>query len=613
MLLLRSPARSALPLMAVGICAMGIAGCSTSLKSAKVEQFDQISTGQVYYLPRVEFQVTVTRELTVCSVHFDPEPAAAVQWFAQQLDRVKLEEDDARKLRLLQQVLADPALAAGTQTAIAVAMALPPAGVQALVARGPGGTPKADDALILSYAGLVGGVPPPRLAVKIEASMVAQASPTSLPDTQHAYSLDYALMSSGLKSTDYTVEAYPSGVLKSVNVTIEDQTGQAIQSVLGGVAKLAAAAGGFPFPVAVQQAATVVPLQTYEAWKEEQLDRQNPCKPAIRLRLHERKTIEAATQTFAQRLLGARRKLEKLEHAEAKAASDSAQAKAALEEFDAKDPKRAGAEVAARKAEQDAKLAAKASKDAKAELTMLENEAEKAIAPLVALRKALSLSRTITVRPALNQPAQPIGGEEEALSAWLLPPAATEPPDGPRAAARSALYAEAAVYAPHVSTNGVDGPSPTGIFYRQPLKSILLVCKTEKCVNAGGLQTAHPDNIILNTPYDIPQLGALAVLPLSNGPFQNNALAASFSESGALTKVTYKSNAAMAKAAEVFESSADTVLKYKEAKRSEEKTKLETALAETEARKKLVEMQLALEKAQADLNDFRASNTKNAE
>ncbi|MEG0885536.1 MAG: hypothetical protein RSH52_30265, partial [Janthinobacterium sp.] len=99
---------------------------------------------------------------------------------------------------------------------------------------------------------------------------------------------------------------------------------------------------------------------------------------------------------------------------------------------------------------------------------------------------------------------------------------------------------------------------------------------------------------------------------LKNETFQNNTLGASFAETGTLTKVIYKSNAAAVKAAAVFESSADTVLKFTDAKRLQESTKLDANTAELESRKKLIDAQLSVEKAQADLDNFRESQKKDA-
>jgi len=92
---------------------------------------------------------------------------------------------------------------------------------------------------------------------------------------------------------------------------------------------------------------------------------------------------------------------------------------------------------------------------------------------------------------------------------------------------------------------------------------------------------------------------------LKNGPFQNNTISASFAENGTLTKVAYKSNAALAKAAEVFDASADSIMKFREAKRNQEASKLETSASELAAKKKLVDAQLDLEKSQAALDSFR--------
>ena len=55
----------------------------------------------------------------------------------------------------------------------------------------------------------------------------------------------------------------------------------------------------------------------------------------------------------------------------------------------------------------------------------------------------------------------------------------------------------------------------------------------------------------------------------------------------------------------MFESSADSIVKFSEAKRNKGTNNLEASASEVNARKKLIEAQLALEKSQAELDKFR--------
>jgi hypothetical protein len=134
----------------------------------------------------------------------------------------------------------------------------------------------------------------------------------------------------------------------------------------------------------------------------------------------------------------------------------------------------------------------------------------------------------------------------------------------------------------------------------------LFVCKEVGCLDAAGLPSASPAHRLMASPVDVPQMGLLATLPLVNGPFQNNTLGAAFAENGALLELSYKSNAAVAKAAAVFDASADSLLKFSEAKRKQESEKLKVSKAEIDARTGLINSQLALEQAQANLDKFRA-------
>jgi len=86
------------------------AGCSTSLTSTKVNNFNSFSKGQVYYLPRAEYQVTVSRELKKCTVAFDSDADAALSWLEDQFSASKSQDTDMQQLEFIKSILTDPIL-----------------------------------------------------------------------------------------------------------------------------------------------------------------------------------------------------------------------------------------------------------------------------------------------------------------------------------------------------------------------------------------------------------------------------------------------------------------------------------------------------------------------
>ena len=140
------------------------------------------------------------------------------------------------------------------------------------------------------------------------------------------------------------------------------------------------------------------------------------------------------------------------------------------------------------------------------------------------------------------------------------------------------------------------------------MRTLLFVCKETSCLDDAGKLQARQKDILLSSAFDVPQLGVLAALPLKNTAFQNNTLTASFAETGALTKLSYVTNASAAAAADTFTKSADIYLQYKDAKRTAEKSKLDQAKAEVDANTALLKSQLEEEKAKADLANFLKGN-----
>mgnify|MGYP003600269479 CR=1 FL=1 len=607
-----------------GIVALagGLSACTTTLTSSHVASYDKSVKGQVYFLPRAEYQVQVSRELRTCNLVYQDDVLAALAWLKAQLVSAGGADTGEDALKLVDAVLADPIMKrADVRQAIDRFLDANGKSWRSSVIKQDqtaAGTKRRPIIQLMRTVNddvrntLVQRISTANLQrlFKFEVEITAQATPSFVPDASRTYTLDYSAMSQGIKATDYVVEMYPGGRLKSVNVTVDDQTGQAIGSVVSGIAKIAAAAGGFPLSLA--QAGQAVPFQSFKDWLAAQDDVNPPCKPDVRWRLYQRAVLEAQSEENSESALGLEKQANKLNAEQVEAIAAVEKAKVALKDLSDNDPGRAKAKAAVTKAEGDQKLAAAAVAAKKKEITELSQGTEKVDKRLAVIKKGLTVTTTTTFRPTATNVTLSLTGGTEAIQAWLDTSYVDcrgrdncTVPD--KTALVAVVSAEAAIYAPSVkvepNSQVTDAPD-SGVFYRQPLSGSLMVCKGRPCLTDGAI-SATAEAIVLSTPVEVPQLGALAVLPLQNGPFQNNTISASFSESGGLTKLAYKSNAALAKAAEVFESSADTVMKFREAKRNQETSKLETSAAELAAKKKVIDAQLALEKSQADLAKFR--------
>lgn len=612
----------------------GLSACTTTLKSTKVDSFEKVAKGQVYFLPRSEYQVQVSRELRACTAVYQDEVSTVRAWLKAQLENAGAADSAAQGHKVVEAILVDPIFKKKDLKA-SIDSLLADNGTDwrdriLTVKKVNSGTKQSpifqttrvlDDDVRLKLIEKLAATHL-RSDLKFEVEITAQVAPNFVPDADRTYTLDYSAMSKGIKATDYAVEMYPGGRLKSVNVTVDDQTAQVIGSVIGGVAKIAAAAGGFPLGNA--NALEAGKFSSFEDWKAAL----GPCKPDVQRKLYQRGALEAQSEASAETIASLQKELEKKNAAQVEAIAVVDKAKAALKELDESDPARDKAKAAVIKAERDQKLAAAAVAEKKKNISDLSEGAEKTDKRLAAAKKALTAVHTTTFRPTSTAPTLLLHGGTEVIQAWLDPSyvdcaarADCTLPD--KATLAKAVSAEVAIYAPSVTPKGAanagvannagkppastgtpSDPEETGVFYRQPLSGSLMVCKGQPCLTGGGISAPNAA-VVLSTPVEVPQFGALAVLPLTNSTFQNNAISVSFSESGGLTKVTYKSNAALAKAGEVFESSADTLMKFREAKRNQETSKLETSAAELAAKKKVVDAQLALEKSQADLEKFR--------
>jgi hypothetical protein len=645
--------RALMTVTSLGIVA---AGCSTSLNVKKVAS--EAVQGQVYYLPRVEHVITVERELIQCRTD-----EAELSWLREEADNLSKLDVALRSVALLKKHPACPAHqdaiqakvgstfqellekakplndpCNGTQPAIEEAFA--PARtfwlekVQRDTAM-PERFRKATGAArtISDFVQAVNGILQAEVVLKV--AVRATATPHFLPDLSRAYVIDYRLARDAFKKTVYSVTKYPNGTLKSVNVTLEDQSGQAIVSTLKGLTNLAAMAGGFPLPAvaAAEGAGDLRGPRSFSDWQADRRRANKPsldlCKAPALLRLDRAKNLEAGVERLAEAIRTADKAVLAATALVEEVEVELAAAKARLEKLPP-----GHADIPALNVTIGT-LAAKvvtlgggvagAKRDRKAQ----DDALKLAEADLLKVKSQLTLRSPIHFAVDRNAQEAEILGRKEAAEEWLDRDVVTrhcntnvlrcdnETLDaaGNRILLPTALRTYAAAYLSKPSAGQLpsEAEPAEGIVYREPASGLLMVCREDKCLDANLKISADPGKVVFSAAMAFPQLGVIAALPLKNGAFQDNTLVASFSETGSLTELDYDSNARAAAAADTFRDSAASLMEYSEAKRGATAAKLETKKKEVEAEKALLEAQLAREQAQQNLEKFRAGEPVEAE
>ena len=616
----------------VGAAILALTGCTTTMVTKRL---DPASTGDpvaghIYHLPRIDYMVSVDRELTACSASYESDAVEALKW----LEAVALTLSQTTTLPDAEDIY----------NKIQVAPFLVREDIQSYLKSWLGSNwleeikPEVKDDksnfgnLRVRLGERQSDLSKLEPVYNVKVLMRASATPLMTLDPKHAYIIEYPHMQSLLKGTDYNVENYPNGTLKSVNVTIDDQADKVIKGAVDGVAKLAAASGGFPLSLSVGQSAAGK-IQSFAEWKAEMKRGIQPCNVATQLRLAQRSalakqaeldeevnlTLVTETNELANKLVN-----ELIERDKKQAVFDG------LESGDPEEPK-AAAEL--KLAKQNVKNAQKELAKAKEKQSAALEESGSVASKLLAIRKGLTVTKATTITPEPGtKPIFDLKGIDEVKEAWLETKRVDKScKDKPNECIYNKMKAQAVIYPmfmgniAEVKKNEVEGKKPglntktagsppdidptkeaDGVFYRQPVSSTLFVCKEQACLDKDNFDkpAVEAKNLLLSTIIDIPQLGTLATLPLKNGTFQNNTIGATFAEDGTLTKLIYKTNAAAAKAAGVFDASADTALQYKEAKLKQESAKLGQSKSEVEAQDALVQAKLSLKKHQDELDKY---------
>jgi trimeric autotransporter adhesin len=152
------------------------------------------------------------------------------------------------------------------------------------------------------------------------------------------------------------------------------------------------------------------------------------------------------------------------------------------------------------------------------------------------------------------------------------------------------LQAEAGASQRRDLPSPVDGSKPVpqwrerihkGLLYRLPVAGHFTLCKA-----ADATKDGCPGVTLLREAAQIPQLGALRVLPLKNGMFQNTGLVANFDASGNLTDVAFNTTKAIAaNAATAAAAIAKDIKDFDDARRKQVKEAEAEAVAKAAAAK----------------------------
>jgi hypothetical protein len=560
---------------ATAICAAALGGCTTYLSSSTLPNDGTIRSGYAYKLPRVVYDIEITRVLTACP-------------------------------------------------------------------SGPHGA-MAFDAVAAASASTIGG---------------------------EEFTVRYDRLDDGAKTTDLALESYPSGILKSVNIEVDDHTAAIAKQVVNAGVSIAKMVIGVPTgaPGGVEQQQQ---QQSAEHLNGHAAPVQPPAPPTLWL---------ACTPMAEQQI----KQLPLLKDIQKQTASEATAAAKAVDAFVQTHPSVPDSDTALRQ-QQSKLLQVKLDKDALAKdaaetlgkaissLTLharfkkdatgwppfashLADARDGEVAPesLFEVRAlyagkqyGIALARGMTLPGAPN-----ICLEDSSVHEGCTPPANPQPikdalggfsPDMPRAAVLVAAKAESGALLADAGSGGASvcdkGKGTCGIVYRSPAPAKLQICSAAQMPVADPNRCWEllPDNpaVLFSDERNIPQAGPIVSLPLHNGPFENNTLTAEFAEDGTLTKLGYKKpNAQVEQAAGSLNDAingAQTVLDYQagaplrqaqnnkalyDAQAAEKtsaaalvpsdvtKTDNETALIQSQTKK--VQQQIELKKAQQELDAMSA-------
>ncbi|WP_188823727.1 hypothetical protein [Novosphingobium indicum] len=388
--------------------------------------------------------------------------------------------------------------------------------------------------------------------------------------------ISYAALADHFKISDFSMERYPNGILKSVNVTVDDRTADVASEAFKSIVSIGKIAIGLPPDVTTKDGAPPPQIAAYVACTDE-ARKALESLPGLRKTVRERDAaVKAATKAVADYVK---------EHSEEKPPADVVKETARLARVE-------------REAQEALDAANKALAATQTKITLVSRflfvpqQGISSQVDMLALADAETKPNallTLHTRETLDDGTErwlryPLGprltfDEVHGEQAEWVEPAKTNVEadkklardkagffwtidgearrDGVGTAIAKLAFADALVASGPLRANavpsgmasatacGAEGSQRCGIIYRTQGPGRLRVCAAgadgalPDAVRCLGIATADA-RVLFTDERGVPQLGGLGSLGLTNRPFSNNILTAEFGEDGNLIKVGYK-------------------------------------------------------------------------
>jgi len=417
--------------------------------------------------------------------------------------------------------------------------------------------------------------------IKFDVKVVAD--PQLVPGER--YRVDYAALSSWVKTSDFAIDTYPAGTLKSINISADDKSDQVIKAVVKTGLTVASVGLGVPFP-----GLNVPSLNYLKSGNEDEPEAQ---KVAVRCTSETRTALGAVASTKTTLKTETEALEEKNRQVEALAlvGAITDQQKEALIKLLAEQRSQVKTLEKARKAYSDALDAVSAmetrfwptdfGKGGVSAEAIDIGDAERVklgklfnVFPVPAdtvetscVGKNVTVASCIEPELTLHARLEPrlangTCAADDSLFNCTRPagtsfPKATQPLVGQ---ARTEFLRDAAEARASEITASRDMTSDKGIFVRPPEMGRILVCRKDPGCSIGG-----ENSILVGEWLTVPQLGQLRFLPFINRMFENNQLVVQLGADGAVERLQYATKAAMLQ--RLAETTADAATQYKAAKK----------------------------------------------
>lgn len=509
--------------LALALIAELAGACSTALTVSPVFQGDK-PNGVIYFLPTVQFDIALTREVTKC----DPVTREIVVG-----EEIGTAERKARVLGL-------------------------------------------------KYGRV-------NLAVKTNATVM----PRYAADGAHMYVIEYEKLNAPLKKTNLDVELYENGILKSVNLKVEDRTKEVITQATRGITSLAMmyvqpASLLFPKAAEVTIGVSISDLNLCTAQVYAALEKVARLNREI---VQTEKMIAGAKDAAARSAYEAELRGLREQIAEARKVLTLVQHHSLLPKF----------EDSERRFTVD-----RLSIDADAALSWFDQTALKELAGALTKYGVNSLveqhkehfkswryeeGKLKILGPEHHEfkVGFPLKDKVDLMAKWMYP---------------KTVDVLANVVVEEHGTDGRSIPgkraeimSLQGLVYRQPVEGEVMMCHERSCLTESGKPEIVREARLFSRSFLIPQAGVLATLPLTNGVFDSNTIVASFSTAGTLVRLQYTSEAEAETAASAFAETAGAMTKIRVESTKAETERLEAETKRLDALKKKAEAEKALKKS----------------